>query len=127
MGLPGLVLFAILFLWQLPHFFAIGWRHRADYARAGVRILPVVDPTGKSTARQTLIWTGILLPISLLPSVIGTAGFIYAVGAFGLTLFFLAASLRFAKETTDARAKALFLTSIAWLPAVLLLLVLDRV
>jgi protoheme IX farnesyltransferase len=126
-GLPGLALFAILFVWQLPHFFAIGWRHRADYAKAGVVILPVVDPSGRATARQTLLWTAVLLPISLLPSLVGTAGFAYAAGAFVLTLLFLASSLKFARDVTDARAKSLFLASIAWLPAVLVLLVVDRV
>ncbi len=127
LGLPGLALFAILFVWQLPHFFAIGWRHREDYAKAGVVILPVVDPTGRATARQTLLWTAVLLPISLLPSLVGTAGFAYALGAFTMTLLFLSASLKFARDVTDGRAKSLFLASIAWLPAVLLLLVADRV
>ena len=127
LGLPGLALFAILFVWQLPHFFAIGWRHRADYACAGVKILPVIDPSGRRTARQTLLWTAVLLPISLLPSLVGTAGFAYAFGAFVLTLFFLRSSLRFARETTDGRARSLFLASIGWLPAILILLVLDRV
>jgi protoheme IX farnesyltransferase len=127
LGLPGLALFAILFVWQLPHFFAIGWRHREDYAKAGVVILPVVDPTGLATARQTLLWTAVLLPISLLPSLVGTAGFAYAIGAFAMTLLFLSASLKFAREVSDAGARSLFLTSIAWLPAVLLLLVADRV
>lgn len=126
-GLPGLALFAILFVWQLPHFFAIGWRHRVDYAKAGVVILPVVDPTGRSTARQTLLWTAVLLPVSLLPSLVGTAGFAYAFGAFAMTLLFLASSLRFARDVTDGRARSLFLASIGWLPAILVLLVLDRV
>ncbi|HTS03035.1 MAG TPA: heme o synthase [Thermoanaerobaculia bacterium] len=126
-GLPGLALFAILFVWQLPHFFAIGWRHREDYAKAGVVILPVVDPSGRATARQTLLWTAVLLPISLLPSLVGTAGFAYAAGAFAMTLLFLSASMKFARDVTDGRARSLFLASIAWLPAVLLLLVADRV
>jgi len=126
-GLPGVALFAILFVWQLPHFFAIGWRHRADYARAGVRILPVLDPSGRRTARQTLLWTAVLLPVSLLPSLVGTTGFAYAFGAFVLTLLFLRSSLAFARETTDGRARSLFFASISWLPAILILLVLDRV
>jgi protoheme IX farnesyltransferase len=126
-GLPGLALFAILFVWQLPHFFAIGWRHRVDYAKAGVVILPVVDPTGRSTARQTLLWTAVLLPVSLLPSLVGTAGFAYAFGAFAMTLLFLKSSLRFARDISDGRARSLFLASIGWLPAILVLLVLDRV
>ena len=127
LGLPGLALFAILFVWQLPHFFAIGWRHRVDYAKAGVVILPVIDPTGRSTARQTLLWTAVLLPVSLLPSLVGTAGFAYAFGAFAMTLLFLASSLRFARDISDGRARSLFLASIGWLPAILDLLVLDRV
>ena len=127
LGLPGLALFAILFVWQLPHFFAIGWRHRVDYAKAGVVILPVVDPTGRSTARQTLLWTAVLLPVSLLPSLVGTAGFAYAFGAFVMTLLFLASSVKFAREISDGRARSLFLASIGWLPAILVLLVLDRV
>jgi heme o synthase len=127
LGLPGFALFAILFVWQLPHFFAIGWRHRVDYAKAGIVILPVVDPTGRSTARQTLLWTAVLLPVSLLPSLVGTAGFAYAFGAFAMTLLFLASSLRFARDVSDGRARSLFLASIGWLPAILVLLVLDRV
>jgi heme o synthase len=126
-GLPGLALFAILFVWQLPHFFAIGWRHRVDYAKAGVVILPVVDPTGRSTARQTLLWTAVLLPVSLLPSLVGTTGFAYAFGAFAMTILFLTSSLRFARDISDGRARSLFLASIGWLPAILVLLVLDRV
>jgi protoheme IX farnesyltransferase len=126
-GLPGLALFAILFVWQLPHFFAIGWRHREDYAKAGVVILPVVDPTGRATARQTLLWTAVLLPVSLLPSLVGIAGFAYACGAFAMTLLFLSASFKFAHEVTDSRARSLFFASIAWLPAVLALLVADRI
>ena len=124
---PGLVLFALLFLWQLPHFFAIGWRHREDYGAAGVRILPTIDPTGRRTARHALLWCLALLPASLLPPLFGMAGSVYAVGAPALTLLFLAAAFRFARETTDERALGLFLASIGWLPAVLLLLVLDRV
>ena len=124
---PGLVLFAILFLWQLPHFFAIGWRHRVDYGLAGVRILPTIDPSGKRTGRHALGWCLLLVPATLLPAAIGMAGTVYAVGAMGLTLAFLAASFRFARETTDERALTLFLASIGWLPAVLVLLVADRI
>ncbi len=123
---PGLVLFALLFLWQLPHFFAIGWRHRHDYGAAGVRILPTLDPTGRRTGLHALGWSLLLVPASLLPTVLGMAGDAYAVGAAALTLLFVAASFRFARETTDERALSLFLASIGWLPAVLILLVLNR-
>ncbi len=124
---PGLVLFTILFLWQLPHFFAIGWRHRVDYGLAGVRILPTIDPSGKRTGRHALGWCLLLVPATLLPAALGMAGTVYAIGAMGLTLAFLAASFRFARETTDERALTLFLASIGWLPAVLVLLVADRI
>jgi len=124
---PGLVLFALLFLWQLPHFFAIGWRHRADYGAAGVRILPTLDPTGERTSRHALGWCLALLPVALLPTLLGMAGSVYAFGALASTVLFLAASFRFARAATDERALGLFLASIGWLPAVLLLLVLDRV
>lgn len=123
----GLVLFALLFLWQLPHFFAIGWRHRADYGAAGVRILPTIDPTGRRTSRHAFGWCLALVPVSLLPSALGMAGNVYGFGALALTLLFLAAAFRFARQTTDERALGLFLASIGWLPAVLLLLVLNRV
>src|SRR5271169_2959032 len=117
LGLPGLALFAILFVWQLPHFFAIGWRHRADYACAGVRILPVIDPSGRRTARQTLLWTAVLLPVSLLPALVGTAGFAYAFGAVILTPLFRRTSPTLPRETADERPLSLFLASNGWLPS----------
>jgi len=123
----GWALFAILFLWQLPHFHAIGWRHRVDYGRAGVKILSTVDPSGRRTARHTLFTCLALLPVVLLPTVLGSAGNLYAIGAFLMTAFFLAAGVRFARTTTEANALTLFLVSIAWLPAVLFLLVFDRI
>jgi protoheme IX farnesyltransferase len=126
-GAPGLVLFAMLFLWQLPHFLAIGWRHRADYGQAGFRILPTLDPSGVRTGRQALLATMALLPISAAPWLVGSAGALYAVGALLLTGLFLFSSVRFWKKTTDAAALQLFLVSIAWLPAVLVLLVVDRI
>lgn len=124
---PGWALFAILFIWQLPHFHAIGWRHREDYGRAGVRILSTVDPSGRRTALHTFVTSLVLLPIVLLPFALGSAGIVYAAGSFLLTLVFAAAGIQFARETTDRNALRLFLVSIAWLPAVLCLLVLDRI
>jgi protoheme IX farnesyltransferase len=125
-GVPGLVLFAMLFLWQLPHFLAIGWRHRTDYGEAGFRILPTLDPTGARTGRQALLFTLALLPVSLAPSFVGSAGNVYLAGALVLTLLFLTTSIRFWRKTTDAAALELFLASIGWLPAVLFLFVADR-
>jgi protoheme IX farnesyltransferase len=124
---PGLALFALLFLWQMPHFFAIGWRHREDYAKAGVKILATVDPSGIRSGRQALLYTVSLLPVVLLPSWLKTAGPVYAAGALLLTIFFVWASYQFARKTTDATAKTLFLASIAWLPAILILFVADRI
>jgi len=123
----GWALFAILFLWQLPHFYAIGWRHRVDYGKAGVKILSTVDPSGRRIARHTLFTCVALLPVVLLPTYLGSAGNLYAVGALLMTAFFLAAGVRFARTTTDANALTLFLVSIGWLPAVLFLLVFDRI
>jgi heme o synthase len=126
-GAPGLALFAILFLWQLPHFLAIGWRHRKDYGQAGFRILPALDPTGERTSRHALLYCLALVPVSLGPVLVGSAGTVYACGALALSLLFLAAGVRFWKQTTDAAALQLFLASIGWLPLVLVLLVLDRI
>ena len=127
LAVPGWFLFGLLFFWQLPHFLAIGWRHRVDYGEAGFRILPTLDPTGARTSRQALLFTLALLPVSLAPTWLGAAGSVYAAGALVLTLLFLAAAARFWKTTTDAAALQLFLVSIAWLPAVLFLFVVDRV
>jgi protoheme IX farnesyltransferase len=126
-GAPGLALFAILFLWQMPHFYAIGWRHRADYGAAGFRILSTVDPTGRSSARHALAFGLLLVPVSVLPTFFGTAGLVYAVGALLLSAWFAGTAVRFFRETTDAAAKSMFLASIAWLPAIVVLLLADRV
>jgi protoheme IX farnesyltransferase len=126
-GAPGLALFAILFLWQMPHFYAIGWRHRADYGAAGFRILSTVDPTGRSSARHALAFGLLLVPVSVLPTLLGTAGVVYAAGALLLSAWFAGTAVRFFRETTDAAAKSMFLASIAWLPAIVALLLADRV
>src|SRR5260370_19226041 len=92
-----LVLFAILFVWQFPHFFAIAWLYREDYAKGGIRMLPVVQEDGRSTARCILIYSLTLVPLSLLPSMFGMAGRIYLVGAvlLGVSLFYFGARLAF--------------------------------
>ena len=127
LGAPGLALFAILFLWQMPHFYAIGWRHRADYGAAGFRILSTVDPTGRSSARHALAFGLLLVPASVLPTWLGTAGLVYGAGALLLSLWFAGTTVRFFRETTDGAAKSMFLASIAWLPAIVVLLLADRV
>lgn len=126
-GAPGLALFAILFLWQMPHFYAIGWRHRQDYGAAGFRILSTVDPTGRSSARHALAFGLLLVPVSVLPTALGTAGVVYGAGALLLSGWFAGTAVRFFRETTDRAAKSMFLASIAWLPAIVVLLLADRV
>jgi protoheme IX farnesyltransferase len=125
---PGAwVLFAILFLWQLPHFLAIAWMCREDYARAGLPMLPVIQPDGRSTARQMVLYGAALLPVSLLPSTLGLTGSIYFLGAMGLGLFFLAMCVAFAVSISALAARRVLLTSVLYLPAVLAVMVLDRV
>lgn len=117
--LAGLILFAILFLWQLPHFYAIAWLHRADYARGGFPMLSVVDPSGRRTARQSIVFTALLLAATLAPWPLGAAGPAYATIAAALGAAFLVAVLGFARRPTEASARRVFLGSIAWLPLVL--------
>jgi len=120
------VLFGIVFLWQLPHFLAIAWIHREDYARAGFPMLPVIEPDGRSTSRQAAIYALALLPLSLAPTLIGMAGAIYFLVAFGLTLLFVALALRFWMTRSSADARRLFLGSIAYLPIIWIVMILDR-
>ncbi len=123
----GVWLFALLFLWQIPHFLAIAWIYREDYARGGFPILSVVDREGVMTAKQILLYSLVLLPWTLVPSVWGITGESYFVGALvlGVLFFVLAAKLAFRRN--HAYARALFLYSIVYLPALGLLLVWDRV
>ena len=127
LGVEAWVLFAILFLWQLPHFLAIAWLWRDDYARAGFATLPVVEPDGVSTGRQSLLYAAALLPVSLLPSLWGMAGAVYFVGALLLGLALLSVSSRMASSPSHASARRCFLASIAYLPLLLLLMVWDRI
>ncbi len=122
---PAWLLFAIMFLWQFPHFLAIAWKFRDDYAAADLKMLPVVDGRPGATGRQALNYALALLPVSLLPAAWGMAGPLYFAGAMALGLGFLASSARFAREETTASATALLRASIVYLPAVLVLLVID--
>ncbi|HEY8551370.1 MAG TPA: heme o synthase [Vicinamibacterales bacterium] len=121
------ILFAIVFFWQMPHFLAIAWLCREDYGRAGFPMLPVIEPDGRSTAYQVAVYTSALVPVSLMPSLIGLAGPVYFLVALALGLGFLFFGLRFAMRRTRRDARTLFLASIAYLPLVLIALVLDRV
>jgi protoheme IX farnesyltransferase len=124
---PGAyILFAMLFLWQIPHFLAIAWLYREDYARGGFPMLPVVDREGTFTARQTVVNSLALLLVSLAPVLAGMAGPLYLVGAFllgaALTLF----ALRLLRARDLPAARALFLASVAYLPALCTLLMVGR-
>jgi protoheme IX farnesyltransferase len=124
---PGAwALFGILFFWQLPHFLAIAWMYRADYARAGFPMLPVVEPDGGSTARQAVLWSAALVPLSLLPAALGLAGWVYAALALVLGLGYLAASVGFGRARTAPTARRLLLTSVLYLPGILGALLADR-
>ena len=120
------VLFAILFLWQFPHFYSIAWMYKEDYARAGIRMLPVVEPDGRSTARQIVLFGMALIPVSLVPGMLGMSGRIYLAGALLLGLWFLYAGVRVARELTLERARGVLLTSVVYLPFLYGLMLLDR-
>ena len=119
-------LFLIMFLWQLPHFLAIAWIYRLDYARAGLPMLPVIDPHGGMTGRQAALWAATIVPASELPFLIGIANHVYAIGALMLGLAQLAMAVRFAMRRTDTNARALFYASITYLPLLWLLMAAGR-
>ena len=126
MGSGGWALFAILFLWQLPHSLAIAWMYRDDYERGGFRVLPVVDREGGSTVRQIVGNSLALIPVSLTPVLLGVAGIWYFYGAVLLGLFLVAACFRMAKTRTRLHARSIVLASVVYLPALLTLMALDR-
>ncbi|HUG55059.1 MAG TPA: heme o synthase [Vicinamibacteria bacterium] len=124
---PGaVVLFAILFLWQIPHFLAIAWIYRDDYARGGLPMLPVLDPEGVVTGRQAVANSLALLIVSVVPTVAGMAGAIYLGGAIALGLAFTGVAVWAAVRRTAAAARLLFLASVVYLPGLCTLLLLDR-
>ena len=121
------VLFAILFLWQFPHFYSIAWMYRDDYARAGILMLPVVEPDGESTARQIVLASLLLIPVSLLPGLMSMTGRVYLWGALLLGAGFLHCGLRVARERTIRRARGVLLASVFYLPILYCLMLVDRV
>jgi heme o synthase len=121
------LLFAILFLWQFPHFHAIAWMYREDYARAGILMLPVVDPEGKRTFRQILLTAIALVGVSLLPSALGFAGKVYLFGALVLCLLLLQVCLWAASSKTNVRAKWLMHATVLHIPLLLGLMVYDKI
>jgi heme o synthase len=125
---PGAwVLFGIVFLWQLPHFLAIAWIYREDYARAGFPMLPVVEPDGRSTGRQAILYGAALLPVSLAPTLVGMTGTGYFVAAFVLSLLFLGLIMKFARTRALRDARRLFFGSIIYLPILWILMIAGRV
>ena len=126
-SVEGWSLFAILFFWQLPHFLAIAWMYREDYARGGFSMLPVVDKDGGRTGRQAFSHALGLLPVSLFPAILGVSGVVYFVGALVLSTIFAKFAWDFARELSHQRARALFFASIIYLPLLFALLVFDKV
>jgi protoheme IX farnesyltransferase len=123
----GWALFGILAIWQLPHFMAIAWMYRDEYARAGFKMLPVLEPDGERTGSQAVSHTLALLPVSLCPSLLNLTGPVYLVGALALGLIFIWAAVQFSRQLTLARARRLFYVSILYLPLLLGLMVLDKI
>jgi protoheme IX farnesyltransferase len=126
LSLDAWVLFAILFLWQFPHFLAIAWMYREDYGRAGILMLPVVEPEGRVTGQQIVAYTVMLLPVSLLPTALGISGRVYFYGAIVLGLLFLYSSIRAAFSQSRQQARRLLLASVLYLPLLFILMVLNR-
>jgi len=122
----ALALFLILFIWQFPHFYAIAWMYREDYARGGIRMLPVIEPDGESTARRIIASSVLLIPVSLVPRMLGMAGSIYAAAAVAAGLAMLYFGLRLARERSGVGARQVLLASVLYLPALLTVMVLDR-
>ncbi len=119
-------LFGIMFLWQLPHFLAIAWIYREDYARAGFPMLPVLEPDGRSTGRQSVVYAAALVPLSLAPALMGMAGLVYFAGAFVLGLLFLWLTLQFARTRSVRDARRVFFASIAYLPLLWILMIANK-
>jgi protoheme IX farnesyltransferase len=122
LGAEAWALFLIVFLWQFPHFLAIAWIYRDDYARGGHKMLPSVDPAGAITGRQAAFYALALVPGGLLPALVGLAGPFYFAGALALGLFYLVQSARFWADVSDRSARRLLRASFVYLPAILLLL-----
>jgi heme o synthase len=123
----GWILFGIVFMWQMPHFLAIAWMYRDEYARAGIPLLPVIEPDGRSTGRQAVLYTAGLVPLTLLPTLVGLASPYYLAGAVVLGAILMVLSLEFAFTRSTDAARRLFLGSILYLPILWGLLVWDHV
>jgi protoheme IX farnesyltransferase len=122
----GTALFAIVFLWQIPHFMAIAWMYRDDYATAGFPMLPVVEPDGRRAARQAVLYAAALLPVSLAPTLAGIAGSAYFAAAAVLGTGLLILAVRFLRARDDSTARALFFGSITYLPLLWVAMIVDK-
>ncbi len=129
---PAVALFAILFVWQFPHFMAIAWLYREDYRRAGIRMLPAVEPDGWSTVAQALAYAVLMIPVSLVPVYLGTAGYVYGASALLLGIGYLIFTIRFSRITRDPEdpssripARELLRASVIYLPILLIVMMLD--
>lgn len=127
LGVAAMVLFAILFLWQIPHTLAIAYIYRDDFSRAGIRFLPIVEPDGGSTGRQIIEHCFALLAVSLLPTLVGMAGAVYFAAALILGAGFLVYGIRLALAPTAPAARQLLFASLIYLPALLVVMALDRI
>jgi heme o synthase len=119
-------LFGIMFLWQLPHFLAIAWMYRGDYARAGFPMLPVIEPDGRSTGRQSVVYASALVPLSLAPTLMHMTGDAYFAGALVLGVAFLWLTIRFARTRDVRDARKVFFGSIIYLPVLWILMIADK-
>jgi protoheme IX farnesyltransferase len=126
LGFEAAVLFAIMFLWQVPHTLAIGTLYRDDYARAGIRVLPVVDWSGTSTGTHSVTNCLALLPVALMPTLLGMAGAVYFAAALLLSIGFLAAAVALKRSGEAADARRLLITSLVYLPVLLTVMALDK-
>ena len=128
--LAAWALFAMQFLWQFPHFLAIAWMYRKEYAKAGILMLPVVEPSGRLTARQIVMFAIMLLPVSLAPFFFPVSsplsGRVFLVGASVIGVLFLIVSIQAARSKSDAMARRLLLASVIYLPILFILMVADK-
>lgn len=121
------ILFAVMYIWQHPHFFAIAWMYREDYERGGLKMLPVVKPDGKNMSVQVIGFSLLMIPVSLAPTFIDMSGWVYFAGAFVLGLFFLASSIAFVREKSLDNARSLMRVSLIYLPLLLIIIAIDSV
>lgn len=126
LSIEGWVLFGIVFMWQMPHFLAIAWMYRDEYAGAGMPLLPVIQPDGRSTGRQAVIYTAALVPLSMMPTGVGLASLWYMVGALTLGAVLMLLSVEFSAKRNMDTARRLFFGSILYLPILWAMLVFDH-